>query len=280
MLRIRPLTGKDFWSIIRLTNKERWGFGERDLRRMLALEPKGCLVAELAGLPVGLTTAVSYSKKLGWIGNVIVDARHRRAGVGSSLVESAIRHLLHLRVRKIGLFSYPENKSMYEQLNFRTTGGFARLSISGRARSRTTGNTEVPFRRILRIDREAFGADRRRLLKRLLREFPRSWAWILKGRELSGYSVVKQYQDSSEMGPSVCKQTNPEDLATLFRSSLALTTKWPLEVSIPKSNQTGLETAIRVGFRVERKGLVMSFADLGEITVDPAIVAFGFLDKG
>mgnify|MGYP001088879183 CR=1 FL=1 len=280
MLRIRPLAAKDFGAIIRLTNKERWGFGVRDLKRMLSLEPKGCLVAILNGVPIGLTTAVSYGKMLGWIGNVVVDVKHRGAGVGSSLVESAIRHLLHLHVRKIGLFSYLENKSMYEQLNFRTTGGFARLSISRRARSPTSGNTEAPFRQILRLDKEAFGADRRRLLERLLREFPRSWAWILKGREVSGYSVVKQYQDSSEMGPSVCKQICLEDLATLFRSSLALARKWPLEVSIPESNPTGLETAARVGFRVERKGLVMSFADLGEIAVDPAIVAFGFLDKG
>ena len=270
----------DFGSIIRLTNEEHWGFGIRDLKRMMKLQPEGCLVATLDGHPIGLTTTITYGKKLAWIGNVVVHRKHRGAGIGSNLVQSATKHLLRSHVKRIGLNSYPENRSMYERLNFKTVDGFVRLSISRRTRKIVSRNEEVPFRQILRLDKRAFGADRTRLLQRLLSEFPRGWTWILNGAQVSGYSVVKQYQDSSEIGPSISQQMNQDATATLLQSSIALARKWPLELSVPESNQTVLEAASRLGFRVERKGVVMNFADLDTVTVSPAIVAFGFLDKG
>ncbi len=270
----------DFRSVIRLADEEHWGYGTRDLKRMLALDPKGCLVAVLDGHPIGFTTTISYGRNLAWIGNVVVDRRRRGAGVGTSLVQSAVRHLLRSRVKRIGLNAYLENRSMYERLNFRTINGFVKLSITRQTRKPARENEEVPFRQILRLDRRVFGADRRRLLRHLLRDFRKSWTWILKGAEVSGYSVVKQYQDSSEIGPSISEQINRDEIATLLESSIALASKWPLELSVPESNQVALETATRLGFRVVRKGLVMSYADLGTIAVSPAIIAFGFLDKG
>jgi len=270
----------DFRSIVRLTNQEHWGFTSRDFRRMLALEPKGCPIAVLDRRPIGLATTISYGRKLGWIGNVVVHKNHRGTGVASSLVESAIRHLLRSHVKSIGLNSYPENKSMYERLNFRQTGAFVRLSISRQTRRLPGSRRKVPLRQILKLDGEMFGADRSRLLRRILKEFPGGWTWILRGSEVSAYSVVKQYQDSSEMGPSVCKNMNQEDVETLLQSSIAITRKWPLEVSVPESNQLVLETASRLGFRSERSGVVMSLRDLDEVAVSPAIAAFGFLDKG
>jgi hypothetical protein len=169
---------------------------------------------------------------------------------------------------------------MYERLDFGTTGGFVRLSTSRRAGGKATQNGGVPFRQILRLDKRAFGADRARLLKRLLREFPKNWTWTRRGAKLSGYSVVKQYQDSSEIGPSVSKEMDYDATATLLQYSTGLARKWPLELSVPESNRTVLETAGELGFRVVRKGLVMSHAGSDPVTVSPAIIAFGFLDKG
>jgi len=280
LLRIRPMKTADFRSIINLTNEEGWGFGIRDLKRMMTLEPKGCLVAVLHGRPIALTTTISYGKKLAWIGNVVVHRKHRGAGIGISVVQSAIAHVLRLHVKRIGLNSYPENESMYERLGFRTVDGFVRLSISRETGKPANENREVPFGQIVRLDKRAFGADRTRLLQCLLREFPRGWTWILKGAEVLGYSTVKRYQDSSEIGPSVSQDMNQDTVATLLQSSIALARKWPLELSIPESNRRVLETVTRLGFRLERRGVVMSYSDLDTITVSPATVAFGFLDKG
>ncbi len=270
----------DFRSIIRLTARERWGFGTRDLKRMMALEPRGCLVATMGGGPIGLTTTISYGRDAGWIGNVVVSGKHRGVGIGSNLVQSAVKHLLRMQVKRIGLYSYPENEAMYKRLGFETTDGFATVSMPDGTENFTKTAEKIPLRQILRLDKHAFGADRSKLLRRLHREFPEHWTWIVNEAGVSGYSVVKQYQDSSEIGPLICEQMNQESIAALLGSSITRTEKWPLEMSAPLSNPIVEETAERLGFRLLRKGIVMSYARLEPVVIAPAVGALGFLDKG
>lgn len=279
MLRIRRMKTADFQSVIKLTDQEHWGYGIRDIERIRALEPRGCLVASLNGRMIGLTTTITYGKRLGWIGNVVVQRKYRGSGIGSTLVQSAMGHLLCSHVKSIGLYSFPENKPMYERLGFRTEGGFVRLAMSRRTRT-LVRQDRAPLRQILGLDRRVFGADRTRLLRHLFKEFPKGWAWTMKRSKLTGFSVVKRYKDSSEIGPAICENQGPDEIADLLESSVALVTKWPLEVSVPEINRAVLKVADRLGFRAERRGVVMSLADLDRIGTNPAIVALGFLDKG
>ena len=279
MLQIRPMKTTDFRSIIKLTDQERWGFGTRDLRRMMALEPRGCLVAAIDGCPIGLTTTITYGRRVGWIGNVVVNQKHRGAGIGSRLVQLGITHLLGIHVKRIGLYSYVENEVMYERLGFNRTDSFATLSMPHGNEDHTRGVRKTPFHQILHLDKRASGADRSRLLRRLHREFPKYWAWIGNDAKVSGYSLVKQYRDSSEIGPLICEQMNQEHAVILLRSSIALANKWPLEMSVPGSNSIVMKTAERIGFRIERKGVVMSYARLDPVVIGPAVGALGFLDK-
>jgi GNAT superfamily N-acetyltransferase len=270
----------DFRSIIKLTASEYWGFGTRDLKRMMALEPRGCLVATMDAGPIGFTTTISYGRDAGWIGNVVVNGKHRGVGIGSNLVQSAVKHLLRMHVKRIGLYSYPENEAMYKRLGFEMTDGFATVSMPDGTENFTKTTEKIPIRQILRLDKHAFGADRSKLLRRLHREFPEHWTWIVNEAGVSGYSVVKQYQDSSEIGPLICEQMNQESIAALLGSSITRTEKWPLEMSAPLSNPTVEETAERLGFRLKRKGIVMSYARLEPVVIAPAVGALGFLDKG
>lgn len=274
------MTATDLHSMIRLTDQEHWGFGTRDLKRMMALQPGGCLVATIRGRPIGLTTTIAYGKDLGWIGNVVVNQKYRGAGIGSRLVQSGINHLLRAHVKRIGLNSYPENEAMYKRLGFKTKGSFASLSTSHSAGDITGRIVKTPFRAILRLDKRAFGADRARLLRRLHREFPKCWTWISNDSRASGYSLVKQYRDSSEIGPLICKEMNQENAAKLLRSSIALANKWPLEMSVPEPNSIIMEVGESLGFRVERRGVMMTYASLDPIVFGPAVGALGFLDKG
>jgi GNAT superfamily N-acetyltransferase len=247
---------------------------------MKTLQPGGCLVATKDDEPIGFTMAISYGENVGWIGNVVVSRKHRGAGIGSGLVEYAVKYLLRRRVKRIGLFSYTENEAMYKRLGFERTNVFSTLSMRNGTQNLTRTIERIPFGQILRLDKRAFGADRSKLLRKLHNEFPERWAWIVDHARVSGYSVVKQYQDSSEVGPLVCEQMNDESVGALLRSSTVRTEKWPLEVSVPGSSPVVAATAESLGFRLERKGVAMSYARLEPVVIGPAIGALGFLDKG
>jgi hypothetical protein len=169
---------------------------------------------------------------------------------------------------------------MYERLGFSKIDGFVRLSVSRRTSRRPVRRARAPFPQFLRIDREAFGADRARLLRRVFREFPRNWAWVTEGRRVAGYSVVKEYQDSSEIGPAICRQPNRNQVRELISSSVALTSRWPLEMSVPESNLAAIQVATELGFRAVRNGLIMAFKQARPIAINHSVVALGFLDKG
>jgi len=279
LLRIRRMKTADFRSVIRLTDQEHWGYGIRAIERIWALEPRGCVVASLNGRVIGLTTTITYGKRRGWIGNVVVQRKYRGSGTGSALVQSAMGYLLGLRVKSIGLYSYPENKPMYERLGFRTETSFVQLSISRRTSSPVRAGTP-PLRQILRLDKRIFGADRGRLLRHLFKDFPKGWTWTMKESKVMGFSVVKRYKDSSEIGPAVCESEVQDVIADLLESSVSLARTWPLEMSVPETNRAALDAADRLGFRIQRKGILMSLAGLDRIESHPAITAFGFLDKG
>jgi len=92
MLHIRTMDADDVSLGMRLREQAGWNQTEADWRRMLALQPDGCFVAELDGCAVG-TSAATVFETIGWIGMVLVDAASRGRGVGTRLIEHAVVYL-------------------------------------------------------------------------------------------------------------------------------------------------------------------------------------------
>ena len=70
-----------------------WNQTEHDWRGYIAYDPEGCFVAEFRGKPAGTATTIHYGDRFGWIGMVLVHPDQRRFGVGTRLLNGAIRRL-------------------------------------------------------------------------------------------------------------------------------------------------------------------------------------------
>ena len=116
--RIREMTKDDAPGACSLTKSEEWGFDESDFLRILDLFPGGSFVAEHEGELIGLVTTSSY-EVAGWVGNVLVDSRHRTQGLGSALVKRAISHLDEKGLKSVLLFSYEGLEGFYQEFGFR-----------------------------------------------------------------------------------------------------------------------------------------------------------------
>lgn len=209
----------DIPAAIALTDLEDWGCTPEIFERLMYLDPGGCLKAVLEGEMVGLTTATSYGD-VGWIGNVIVQTRHRGKGIGVQLVEGAIEYLEQTGAATIRLNSYIHVTSLYGSLGFK--GEFENVRYNGviKPRGETLHQSPLRFGEVVSFDARYFGCSRKRLLWRLKQEFPRTFVSTGDG-SVKGYIVGQVEKGSCEIAPWVVDHRNKDSARELWRALAA-----------------------------------------------------------
>jgi len=237
MTRIRMMLPDDIPFAIKLTNTEEWGFTRQDFLRLRRLDPRGCFVAVSKKRKIGLITTTTYDQ-FAWIGNVIVEESARNRGVGMQLLNRAISHVERKGIKRIGLYSYPETRSLYKTLGFAETTQFVRYTGTPRKRRHGEANP-LHFRHlnnVARFDKDRFGADRKKLLRMLIQDFPTLSFVSEKGDKILGYIMAKGAQSGYEIGPWVCDRNTTESAETLLKTELTQMEGRRVEITVPKTD--------------------------------------------
>ena len=123
------------------------------------------------------------------------------------------------------------------------------------------------------MDRKAFGADRSRLIRMVLRS---KSGWYLGSS--NSYLLVKESKEMYEIGPWVSSKPMAQ-AGEMLDLALRVTGGKPIEVSCLRNHQAyGLFR--KHGFRVVSHGYRMYFSRIARIGEPEANFALGFLDKG
>ena len=72
---------------------EGWNPGLRDAECFYVADPKGFLLGELDGKPVGCISAIRYEEEFGFLGLYIVQPEYRGKGYGLKLWNAAMEYL-------------------------------------------------------------------------------------------------------------------------------------------------------------------------------------------
>ena len=160
------MVAADIPAAMRLKDAEGWNQTERDWLTVLRLEPHLCLVFERAGEVVGTVTAVAYGDRLAWIGMMLVDAAHRRQGIGTALMEAALGPLQSLGVRQVKLDATEMGRPVYERLGFVEQRAVERWvrAIGEEAVEESDAGADLTSGWDRALDGEAFGLDRHRVI--------------------------------------------------------------------------------------------------------------------
>jgi predicted N-acetyltransferase YhbS len=207
MIHVRPMTLADLPLGLRLTQQAGWNTLEADWRRFLELEPGGAFVAEVGGAAAG-TAATMLFGPIAWVALVLVDASLRRRGIGTALMEHALAHLDRLGVPTVRLDATPLGQPVYENLGFTTEHVLTRYE--GTAPHTESPAAVEPVRpehveALLRLDREATGTDRRKVILRLLAERPEAARVALDGGEVVGYATARPGARALYVGPCIVR---------------------------------------------------------------------------
>ena len=246
---VRPLVRADIPWAIALTDAEGWGYTPADFDRIQYLGPQGVFVGEADGERVGLIAAITYGP-LAYIGAVIVDARWRGKHVGETLMRAALGFCDGRAAETVRLNAYLNVVPFYERLGFRTE--FENHRYTGRHEGRVAPGVR-PMRSddlaaIEELDAPFFGADRGRLLTRLLEEFPATSLVVDDGGEIVAFAFGNSGAGSCEIGPFVCSPERASEAEDLLHTMLAAADK-PCAFSLPAVNEKGVAAARRAGFR-------------------------------
>lgn len=253
---------EDVVDAIRLTDTMNWNLIRDDFELAMKLEPEGCFSVIEDTRLIGLAMTIRF-EKLGWIGNVIVDPRHREKGVGSLLMRDAISYLKEKGATTIGLYSYMDTIPFYEQLGFKKDKIFVYLVGRG-VELKTNGNivhlSERDFEKALKIDIRGFGVSRERLLRELFLYSKDLCYGIYVDGVLKGFAMAK-LSNVGEIGPIVTDASMKRRAVDLLEALLRRFIGFDVYIGTPANRSKIFTRLNELGFREDFKVMRMYYGD-------------------
>jgi GNAT superfamily N-acetyltransferase len=243
VIRIRAMTVADIRFGMRLKAQAGWNQVEADWRRLLDLEPGGCFVAELDGIPAGTVTTCRFGP-VAWVAMMLVDQASRRLGIGRALMRHALEELDSAGARTIRLDATPLGRPLYESLEFVADASFARhvgvLPPADGPPKPGERLSAAMLDAVAALDLEVMGTDRARLLRRLVDEHPDSLQVAVEADEVAGYLLARPGSSARRIGPCIAgARAGPLLLADARRRYAGE----PVTIDIPVDNAPALELA-------------------------------------
>ena len=164
---------------------------------------EGKLIATALTMPLGEV----YS----WISMVLVEAKHRRHGLGTHLLRRCLDYI-EASGRVAGLDATELGHPVYQKFGFQDVYKLKRLIVQGRGFAPVCAPPEITITplhegtaldEVIAWDREVTGVERSALLRNLLARMPQC-AWVAYDEgQLAGYVLVRDGLLAPQLGPIV-----------------------------------------------------------------------------
>jgi GNAT superfamily N-acetyltransferase len=253
------MTAADIPAAMRLKETAGWNQTEADWRNVLRLAPDGCFGIEVDGTLAATTTAVCFGRELAWIGMVLTHPDYRGQGLARRLMEHALAYLEN-RADWIKLDATDMGYPLYKKLGFEDESPIERWSCRADFRQRGTAG---PLSRLDEtLDRQAFGADRRKLLSVL--------GAIESTATAEGYAMGRAGSKATYFGPCVAETSEAARnlVAEFLTRHAGETVYW----DILPHNTDAVRLAKEAGFQPLRKLVRMARPGRAPLPHDDSLV--------
>jgi len=272
-LAMRPMLPGDISGGMELVAMAGWNQTEADWSYMLSHGQ--CLaIDDGRGRIVGSTVVLPYPPDIGWIGMVLVSTAHRRRGLATRLVESAIEAIT-LGGRVPMLDATPDGRAVYATMGFSDVSTIQRWRGTGAGMgSSALDMTDAHEESGIAADARAFGSNRRGLLADLRR---RPGAVALAAPDGGGWLWSRAGRTATQVGPVVSDGTR--EALTLCAAAID-SIGGPIVIDIPERETEMVGLVAERGFRLERKLTRMALASAPPRTLGRAARAIAGPELG
>ncbi|MGE5378177.1 MAG: GNAT family N-acetyltransferase [Bacteroidota bacterium] len=228
-----------------------------ELRLFQRLQPDGIFLASRDGIPAGMVASIIYSD-YAFVGLMGIHQDSQRQGLGLALMEHLLGWMEEQKVPLVKLDASPAGQLLYEKLGFVP---FGEVYVFQRSTSqldvqRAKGIqllTPQHLDRVTAADIQAFGTDRRRLLRAFLELYPgRAFLSQNEQKQVTGYLFAQ----TKRIGPWVMTGGDAEQLLNL---ALSLPFNGPVSVVTPAENTHAVSLLQEFGFQITRVNCHMAY---------------------
>jgi GNAT superfamily N-acetyltransferase len=278
---VRIMAKRDIKFALMLQNIVGWGNTSADIERSLYYEPKGCFIASLNGVDLGIVNSYLYGK-VGFIGNLIVNPEIRGKGVGAELMKQAIKRLTLAGAETIRLDGVQKAITLYERLGFK--GEYWSLRYSGIAVKAPFKGVEPivveDLKQIMKLDSRFCGFDRDQKLTRVLKDFPHLCYKVSKNGEIRGFIMARLGTSNVRVGPWICDPKYGELAEYLLNALASKVEGSKIWVGIPEFNRLSVNIIESKMFDQMPSSLRMCYGSLQNREDISGIFGVGAADKG
>lgn len=248
------LAGEHIPGCVALVAEARWNQTADDWKTMLALgegfgllDANGALVATSLALPFP-------SGGFGWISMVLVTESHRRRGLATRLMESAMAALAQQGLVSI-LDATPAGREVYRLLGFEDTWGIERMQCLGSPRLPPAPQIEIrrmtdaDWPAVCALDAEAFRADRKALIAALRARLPQAALVAGKPGHVEGFLMGRDGRVANDLGPCVASS---EDTAIALMAAALKEVSAPVFLDMPAQHAALGQWLRDAGFTLQR----------------------------
>ena len=210
-MEIRHLTEADLAAADELRRLAGWNQTIDDWRLLLSLEPDGCFVAVENNGVIGTVTTTTYGLELAWVGMMLVHQDHRRRGIGTRLMRTALDYLQGRGIQCIRLDATPAGLPVYEKLGFVSEWTLTRHQSTAPSAPRAREGRELAegdWPAVEQLDATSFGVERGRILRGLAKASRSTLVWSTE-RTIRGYGMLRSGSHCDYLGPLVCPDSTP-----------------------------------------------------------------------
>jgi GNAT superfamily N-acetyltransferase len=217
-LTCRTLSSGDIAGACTLSNEARWNQTPQDWAHMIEVGTGWGLFDRDGVIRASALTLPQPAAGFGWVSMVLVTENWRRKGLATRLLDRSIRSLRDRNLTP-GLDATEFGRPVYLPLGFRDIYSLTRYERGDEAVVSSTTSKAVALNGrdldlVAKLDRAAFGADRRPLLAHLLARAP-GLAWRVPG---AGHCLGRDGENACQIGPVVA--SNDDTAIDLVKAAL------------------------------------------------------------
>lgn len=251
--RLRDATADDLPALAALRESVGWGVQDWALRAILE-PPARCVVAVAArGEVAAVGSGISYGE-LGFVGNMIVAAEHRRRGLGAAILRAVMAFLAEAGCTRLELYATDAGRPLYVRHGFEPDGASAMATVGRGSIPEDDASVEVATAApddvdaLSAYDAPRFGGDRGPLLRRMLADPDRPLLVARRDGRVAGYTWFRP--EAARLGPFIADE--PPVAAALVASAFATErSAEALTFNLPMTNEAGTAWLRSIGVALD-----------------------------